>query len=306
MTHRTRRISLLTAVASLAWACSAVRGGVYHVYYLGGQSNMVGYGQVKELGEDDRAPVDGVMIYHGHIGNDGQAPTGKGSWATLAPGHGVGFPGRADRFGPELSFARRMKALHPDRNIAIIKYARGGTSIELSDQIPCWDPNDQRAGEGGVGINQYDHALATIDRAMRTRDIDGDGMVDILIPAGIVWMQGESDGMREEAARRYGANLGALMGRLRAALRDDELAVVIGRISDSHQRGDGGAVWPFGERIRAAQAGYCEADRNAALVISTDGYAYSDPYHYDSAGYTDLGARFAEAIHALETGVADD
>ena len=34
----------------------------------------------------------------------------------------------------------------------------------------------------------------------------------------------------------------------------------------------------------------------AALVTATDNYGYSDPYHYNTPGYLDLGRRFAEAL----------
>ena len=47
-----------------------------------------------------------------------------------------------------------------------------------------------------------------------------------------------------------------------------------------------------------AQANFVKHDENAALVISTDEYSYSDPWHYDSAGYLDLGEEFADAVHA--------
>ena len=59
-------------------------------------------------------------------------------------------------------------------------------------------------------------------------------------------------------------------------------------------------VWEYGEIVRAAQAEFVEADGNAALVTSTDEYGYSDPWHYDTAGYLDLGRRFAEAVVGLE------
>jgi len=39
-------------------------------------------------------------------------------------------------------------------------------------------------------------------------------------------------------------------------------------------------------------------DENAPIGISTDEYNYSDPWHYDSAGYLDLGEKFADAVHA--------
>jgi hypothetical protein len=311
--HHTRPcLNRFTPLALLACVAGGIQAKEYHVYYLGGQSNMDGFGLVSELNEDQRRAVDGCMIYHGAPQNDGSSPEGVGSWATLQPGHGFVFGvGQeanrlGDRFGPELTFGRAMQERFPDRNIAIIKYSRGGSSIELNDRIPCWDPHDEREKDGNIGANQYDYALQTIDNAMRIRDIDGDGESDTLIPAGIVWMQGESDGVWKEAADAYEENLGELMELFRAAMRRDGLPVVIGRISDSHQRDGDQPVWIFGDAIRAAQARFCEADPDAALVTSTDEYGYSDPYHYDTSGYLDLGVRFAEAMHTLETRGSDD
>ena len=125
-------------------------------------------------------------------------------------------------------------------------------------------------------------------------------MADISDSAsGIVWMQGESDAARggEETARRYEANLKRLMDLMRAALRADDLPVVVGRISDSGRGGK--PMWSNGPIVRAAQAAFCEKDPAATLVTSTDSYRYSDPWHYDSAGYLDLGREFAEALVKL-------
>ena len=108
---------------------------------------------------------------------------------------------------------------------------------------------------------------ASIRNAMAVSDVDGDGETDQLIPAGIVWMQGESDAAySEEIAESYQANLKRLMDLIRAAFRSDDLPVAIGRISDSGAAEDR-AVWKFGPTVRAAQAAYVAADGNAALVV---------------------------------------
>ncbi len=302
-------ISVLTVCGAIA---SGAHAKVYRVYYLGGQSNMDGYGQTKDLSAEQREPVGGCMIYRGAVQGFGDEPRGLGVWATLTPGFGVGYASDgstnrlSNRFGPELTFGAMMRQLHPESNIAIIKYSRGGSSIMLETGGATWDVDDRREHNGQIGINQFDHALKTIDIAMSVRDIDGDGEDDTLIPAGIVWMQGESDGNNEQAADAYERNLSELMDLLRAALRVDELPVVIGQISDSGLKDGGQPVWRWGDRIRAAQRAYCEKDPNAALVTSTDGYGYSDRAHYDSAGYLDMGEQFAKAMHALETGQSDD
>ena len=276
----------------------------FYVYYLGGQSNMDGYGYVKQLPAAQAGAQNDVMIFHGNTSPDRASVDGKGIWSKLQPGHGVGFKSDgktnqySSRFGVELTFAQTMQERFPDRRIAIVKYSRGGTSIDVSAAggFGCWEPDF----EGAAGVNQYDHFLATVRHAYADTDIDDDGQPDRLIPAGIIWMQGESDAnYTPEIAKRYQANLKRLMDLIRAAFRADDIPVVIGRISYSKKDPPS---WKHGEIVRAAQAEYVKADAAAALVTTTDQYGYSDPWHYDSAGYIDLGCQFANAIADLEQG----
>jgi hypothetical protein len=303
------RWPLLLLSSLLALSSQPTLAKDYKLYYLGGQSNMDGYGFNAELPAGIDRKLEGAMIFHGNTAEDGQAVDGRGRWAQLQPGHGVGFSsdGQAnkysDRFGVELSFAAKLRELDPDQPIALIKYSRGGTSIDAAAAggFGCWEPDFAGGSGSGQGINQYDHFLATLRGALAVRDIDGDGEPDRLAPAGILWMQGESDAAHSpEIAERYAANLKRLADLMRAALLSDDLPIVVGRISDSGKDPDG-KVWDHGPVVQAAQAAFAERDAAAALVTSTDQYGYSDPWHYDSSGYLDLGERFAEAIHKLHS-----
>ena len=310
MRERLEELALGFLAVVCLWSSSA-EAKDYKLYYLGGQSNMDGFGYVKDLQGQNVEPVKGVMMFHGNQGLDCQPESGQGLWAELRPGNGSGFTSDgvkntySDRFGVELSFARRLRELDPDSNIAIIKYSRGGTSIsadaEAAKTFGCWEPDFHQALFYG-DVNQYDHFLATLRHAFAVVDIDGDGEADTLNPEGIIWMQGESDAGEEQVAAHYEANLKRLMDLIRAALREDDIPVVIGRISDSgkddyERAGANGKVWEFGETVRQAQANFVEHDENAVIVISTDEYKYSDPWHYDSAGYLDLGKEFADVVH---------
>lgn len=274
----------------------------YLVFYLGGQSNMDGYGFVSDLPEDWSGPVGNVVIFQGRQGEDGKEGGGAGRWAPLAPGHGIGFSsdGRdntlSDRFGPELAFGRRMAELNPGARIALVKYSRGGTSLlEGASGYGNWEPDSELGG----GINQYDHALATLRNAFSSADIDGDGEADTLLPAGIVWMQGEADAFDNPvAARAYRENLKRMMDLFRAALRTDDLPVVLGRIVDSG-RDEDGLLMDYSPVVQAAQAEYAAGDRCAALVDVSEGIGWTDDWHYDSASYLRLGTAFAEALQAL-------
>lgn len=300
-------VTLAVLFLSCSGDASEDEGSFYQLYYLGGQSNMDGFGYVSELPADLNAPVPGVRIFHGNTVPDDSSGGGLGFWSELRPGHGTGFSSDgvendySERFGVEQTFALRLLELDPDAKIAILKYSRGGTSIDsaAAGGFGSWDP----AYGGGDGVNQYDHFLNTVGYAISVSDIDGDGKPDSLVPSGILWMQGESDAaFTEEVAAGYLDNLTQLMGLLRAAFHaTDELPIVIGRISDSGQDDDG-LVWDYGDIVRAAQATFVESDVKAALVTSTDEYSYSDPWHYDTEGYIDLGRKFADAVVGLRGG----
>ncbi|HDR88208.1 MAG TPA: hypothetical protein ENN63_01085 [Bacteroidetes bacterium] len=272
--------------------------------YLGGQSNMDGYGYIRDLPDSLNRVFENCWIFHGNPTPDGVPGGGAGIWAPLQPGHGAGFVSDgevnrySDRFGVELSLAARLQELYPGEKIALVKYSRGGTSIDSSGAAGygCWEPDFG----GAEGINQYDHFLATVRNALAKDDIDGNGVKDKLVPCGILWMQGESDAaFTEEIASRYHAHLTRLMDLIRAAFLTDDLPVVVGKISDSGLV-PGGKVWRHGELVQYAEEKYVLTDARAAIVRETKNYGYSDPYHYNSEGYIDLGRRFAEALVKLE------
>ncbi|MFH1853032.1 MAG: sialate O-acetylesterase [Candidatus Neomarinimicrobiota bacterium] len=276
----------------------------WQVYFLAGQSNMDGLGTVSDLPAELTSPDSTVMIFHGNSAPDGGDLGGLGKWSPLRPGHGWGFwfdgavNHYSDLFGLELSFARRLRELQPAVPIALVKYSRAGTSIDTAaaDVFGCWTPDFD-------GTNQFDHFLTTVRNALAVEDIDGDGRPDRLVPAGLIWMQGESDALYSAAiAERYQHNLARLVQAVRDELGNPDLPVAIGRISDSGQDGDG-KFWDHAGIVRAAQAGFVAQDHRAALITDTDSYGYvADGAHYDSPSLIALGQAFAEAIQRLNSG----
>jgi hypothetical protein len=272
------------------------------LFYLGGQSNMDGYGYNSQLPDSLQKGFDNVWIFHGNSVGDDEPNGGLGIWEKLKPGHGTGFSSNgtrntlSDRFGVELSFARRLQKLYPGEKIAIIKYSRGGTSLDsLATYAGSWSPDFK----GKNGINQYTIFLATLRNALSVMDIDKDGINDCLLPQGIIWMQGESDaGYTEEVALRYFSHLKRVMDLMRASFHDKNLPVVLGRITDSGN-GKFGRVWNYCEIVQYAQEKYVQTDLHAAIVRSTEKYRYSDTWHYDSKGYIDLGINFADSVYRL-------
>ncbi len=290
-------------LAIAACAAEQPRGDVYRVYLLAGQSNMEGYGLTNELRPPWTDVRDDIRLFVGAQSPDGADGGGAGRWTALRPGYGAGlrFNGaryrRSNRFGPELSFGARIAALRPNENIALVKYTYGASTLALDGvSRATWSPDYREANRR----NQYDNALTTIETAFSARDINGDGATDQLIPAGIIWMQGEGDAFARSPAGAYSENLPRMIGLLRAALRVDGLPVVIGRITDSGMAHDG-QVMDFIDLVHAAQRSFVEEDVCAAYVVDTEGYQHTeDAWHYVSDGYIEMGQAFAEAMVELE------
>ena len=302
-TYNMKKTFLLFVLSLPFLVFSQQKANAIRVFYLGGQSNMDGFGYNKELPDSLNIEFENFWIFHGNPVEDEDENGGLGIWEELKPGHGSGFSSDginnslSNRFGIELSFAKRLQELYPNEKIAIIKYSRGGSSIDslAAGIFGSWEPDYI----GKNGINQYDNFLTTIKTALNERDIDKDGKEDYLLPSGIIWMQGESDAaFNEEIASCYYSNLKRLMDLLRASLRTDDLPVVIGKISDSWNDKDG-KVWDYGDLVQYAQEKYSKNDGHASIVRTTRYYKYSDPWHYDSEGYIDLGVRFADAVYKL-------
>ena len=287
----------------LLFLASAANAETYHLYYLGGQSNMEGFGYNAELPEDLAVTSPDVRIFTGQMALDDELHAGTGIWAALRPGHGTGFRSDgeensySDRFGPELTFGQTMAKSGPGARIAIIKSALGGSGLADGVGYGNWHPDYA----GKTGRNQYDHFLTTLRHALSHSDIDGDGEADHLVPKGIVWMQGEADAHHSQsAANAYRANLRRLMDLIRAALRVDDLPIVIGRITDSGMADDG-KVMDYIETVQRAQQQFVGADACAAYVTVTDELQHSDDaWHYRTDGYIRMGTAFAEAMLQLE------
>lgn len=297
-------LALLGACAPAASEADTNKEGTtYQVYFLGGQSNMDGYGFNKDLPDDLSGVAEDVRIFTGEDVEDGTEGGGEGIWAALSPGHGTFFTTDgetntlSERFGPELTFGRAMAKSKVGKRIAIIKFSRGGTGlIHGVSAYGSWDPDYDEKNKR----NLYDQALAAITNAMEAGDIDGDGKKDRFEPAGIVWMQGEADAFDNEAASaNYDANLARLMNLFRDALGDTSLPVVIGRIKDS---GDTPStqVMEFSPQVREAQARFADQDACAAMVTASDDFEFIDGWHYRSKDYIALGEAFAEAMKSLQ------
>ena len=281
---------------------TSVQAKKYDLYFLAGQSNMEGYGYIKDLPEELRKSTSRMMIFHGNSRLDNQSGGGLGMWSPIQPGHGTGFQSNGVsneyslRFGPELSFAHSILAA-TDRRVAIIKYATGGTGLSVGVGFSNWAPDYSTA----EGLNQYDHALTTIKAALYDQDIDNDGIKDTLIPRGIIWMQGEADAHHSKAAAEaYQTQLKRLMDLFRAALHTDDLPVVIGRSSKPASGGEQGML-TYIDIVQQGQEQYVQNDPCATYIKEFEPFERTDGgWHYTSEGYIKMGQAFAREVLKLQ------
>jgi hypothetical protein len=233
------------------------------VFIMAGQSNMVGLGKNAELTAAQAAPVPNVTIYY----NASIHPnTNTLKWMPLGPGFGASN----DHFGPELGFGQKLHALYPNRQIAIIKVAEGGTG--LSDR---W-----AAGVGDLYqllINEVTAQLAVLAQTGRPQ------------LAGFLWMQGENDASQQSTADAYQGHLAEFIWAVRQNLGVAILPFTAGLISPA-----GG--WPFVDIVRTATALVAQGIGQVDVVETNDLPTHADDrYHYTTASNLMLGQRFADA-----------
>lgn len=264
LSRSTRLMAALSPAASCA-ACAftfLATSGCHRfepaaVFILAGQSNMVGQGLTADLPDSlRRAPPNVRFVLDGSV-------SGLGAGRT---------------FGPEVTFAHEIARRWPDREIILVKFAVGGTS--LLAWAPDWDSASaaitQNAGAGALYTRLLKH-IAEAD-----------------LPAGaeyaaVLWVQGERDARYPEAAQQYEANLVALIRQLRADLDVHRLPFFTARVNPPSDR------YPAVVHVRRAQedvAGRVEG----VVIVDADGLSKrNDGVHYDTGGILELGRRFATA-----------
>ena len=179
-------------------------------------------------------------------------------------------------FGPEVSAAPRLTALHPDEPIAILKLAWNGTSLAGD-----WNPNGCCIYRQAV--DRAHHALEQLSAAQHRP----------AYVAGFFWMQGEWDALSHAHASSYAANLRRFIGTVRAEFSSPRMPFVIGQIADL--RRDFPIAFRYSSIVRAQQA-EVSAHVPFTYLISTDDLqrAKGDRLHLSSAGTVALGRRFVQ------------
>ncbi len=267
------------------------KAGELLIYLVGGQSNGDGRAEAAQLSDKLRKPRTDIPFYYRSEGYN------TGLYGPLRPGS-AGVPTPKDSaFGPEITFGRDLvdwiNQHHPDDRVAIIKYAKGGSSLHTD-----WKPDGTAASDNdGPYYQRFQETVSAGLLALKA-DPSLSGLTPRL--AGMLWIQGESD---TDGKYDYAANLNLLITDVRQTYGN--IPVFISGLSLNQTvftKGSAGARNAF-EQVRAAQKAVVKHSQ-ACAFIDTDSADFTvrpDGVHFDFAGQQALGHAFsAAAITTLE------
>lgn len=267
-------------VGTLVWAAEVAKP--VKVFLFAGQSNMVGADAHPDQ-IDDYPSFKGAGV-----------PQTNVMYATLAEPREKAFKGWGplrplDSFGPELTFARRLREFD-DSPIAIIKSAIGGTTVAYD-----WNPEAPDQGQ-----KLYPRTLKLIQEALR--DLDKRGVRYQL--EGVMWHQGENDMLDRRLNTNYAVGFTRLIAQLRKDLNAPNLKWFVGEVSEK-------GIWGMDNRhnlaiLREQQDQVLKADpllrwvptAHLAFEVMGSGQPH---YHFGTQGQLQMGEAFA-AVYLNEIG----
>jgi hypothetical protein len=237
---------------------SSAQGG-WDVYWLIGQSNMIGRATIRTDVDDDYSSISGRVFQFGYSSQTVTAATNPLDHVNE----------NAGQMGLWLEFVKaRLPKTHASRNILLVPCAQGGTSFSANN----WNP----------GNTLYNAALARLASAMA----NGSG-TNILRAA--LWLQGESDAdAGDAAANAYLAKLQAMYDamKINASGMSASTPFLVGTIKPDKSRAT---------IINASLNTFCVNNSAAHLVDLTD-QSFIDADHYTAASLAVAGKRFASVL----------
>jgi Carbohydrate esterase, sialic acid-specific acetylesterase len=188
----------------------AIADEVMRVFIFAGQSNMVGSDahadRIDDYPEFRGAGVPQEDVPYSYILGNGDEASHE--WKPLKP---------LSSFGPELTFARRVKQ-QVRGPIAIIKSAVGGTTVAFD-----WNPDAPEKGQ-----KLYPRTLRLIRDSLQ--ELENRGVHYRL--EGVMWHQGENDMLDRRLYKQHAAGMTKLISQLRKDLQAPELKWYIAEVSE--------------------------------------------------------------------------
>lgn len=282
------------AVVTLCFADTVVNAQPksLRVVLLGGQSNADGRAPGNALPPLLQAAQMNVPFYFYTHGAPTNSDGTLGELTTLRPG---ATEKPAGGFGPEVKLGydlSRVVEQVPGTQLAIIKYAKGGSTLATD-----WKANGDATPDGdGVHYRAFQrvvHAgLAKLHSAYPHSTLE---------IAGMVWVQGEQDiDKGRETAVAYATNLTAFIRDVRQTFCST-MPFCLSRISVQQTYYSVPEKYSDFQTVRSNQLAVATTVPST-YMIDTDGTNFSimpDRGHFDAAGQQALGAAFAAQLASI-------
>ncbi|MHC5068430.1 MAG: sialate O-acetylesterase, partial [Planctomycetota bacterium] len=181
--------------------------------------------------------------------------------------------GNQHQVGPEIGLLSGLNL----KEAGLIKVAVGGTSLQVH-----WKPDERD------GFTLLNATIAIVEEARKQKDIE---------IIAVVWLQGESDTSKEEAANAYAKRYDTLIKRLRKELDLDTVPFIGVRINPPIGKG---GKFKYSETVRSAITDYTGAHY---AWVDADGLPKNpDELHYTVEGELAIGQRCHQAFIELTAG----
>lgn len=235
------------------------------IYILAGESDMSGRGVLSEIPAFDQSSRI-KLFTNSWVWADGYEPTDDASGQVDS----VSDDGSAAQASCGMSFANRLAALRPGREIALVPCAKGGSKMIQ------WSKNLSRS-------TLYGSMIA------RAKEARNEGVIK-----GVVWWQGKNDYGVLADAEAWGGRCEQLIEDIRSDLEIPSLPVVIAVIDDQI----GVASKPYLSTVQSQQRGVVGVNIDH---VETNGLTMKvgDPVHLGTAGLISAGILFANAMDGM-------
>lgn len=255
-------------------------------YLLLGQSNMVGWGDYSKIDKPwAKALEQNEKIYFCSKETNWNVsrlePSGRTSNKTY---HVKGT------FGPEYSFIDAISKKHPEEDLLFLKQAVGGTTL-----FAAWNKDwtleksklvkEDKSPSKNKLYQQLMNRVKTLEKYAKDKGYSGLNIESVL------WVQGESDAIREEPSKSYKKNLKEFIGCLRSDLPDSEFRFIYLQVNSIN--------FPYIKTVRQAQLEVAEELENVFVVKTSDqpnpqDFPKYDDVHYNKDGVINIGKALAE------------
>ncbi len=187
---------------------------------------------------------------------------------------------------PDEAFTPSVEEAFGKENVIVIQDAQGGQPI-LRWYKDFLNPAGKAPEKTG---DLYDRLMNRINPAIKAQK---------LASISFFWMQGENDARRKNGDV-YEASLRGLHKQLCEDLKRNDIAFIIGRLSDFDMENK---RYPDWTKIRDIQVKVGESKPNFAWINTDDlndgknrgGKAITNDLHYSGEGYKEFGRRLAKA-----------